>query len=230
MNRVCGLTRVMWTSSRPRRPARQRHRRAHAGVPGAEDEDLRHRGVLSIVCRLADHQTDAGAWFVTSAQGLISVRAPGNTREISSGGLRHGCGRRPCQPSSRIRLVRQAAKAVVSAAAAGVPDRLADPLYRHRCGVRLDDRRLRGSAPPDKARAYRNALALNLVLNGSWSWLFFNRRMLGASAIAAAALTASSADLTRRAAEVRPYPGRSHLRRIRCGVRSRRYCPPGSGS
>lgn len=60
---------------------------------------------------------------------------------------------------------------------------------------------------PDQARAYRNALALNLLLNGSWSWLFFNRRMLGTSAIAAAALTASSVDLTRRAAEVRPIRG-----------------------
>ena len=60
---------------------------------------------------------------------------------------------------------------------------------------------------PEKARGYRNALAVNLVLNGSWSWLFFNRRMLGASAIAAAALTASSVDLTRRAAEVQPSRG-----------------------
>jgi tryptophan-rich sensory protein len=55
---------------------------------------------------------------------------------------------------------------------------------------------------PEKARAYRNALAINLLLNGSWTWLFFNRRKLGASAVAAAALTASSADLTRRAVEV----------------------------
>jgi translocator protein len=60
---------------------------------------------------------------------------------------------------------------------------------------------------PDKARAYRNALALNLVLNGSWSWIFFKKRMLGASAVAAAALTASSVDLTRRAAAVRPNRG-----------------------
>jgi tryptophan-rich sensory protein len=60
---------------------------------------------------------------------------------------------------------------------------------------------------PEEARAYRKALALNLVLNGSWSWLFFNRRMLGTSAIAAAALTASSADLTRRAAGMRPSRG-----------------------
>jgi tryptophan-rich sensory protein len=37
------------------------------------------------------------------------------------------------------------------------------------------------------------------VLNGSWSWLFFSRGWLGTSAIAAGALTASSADLTRRA-------------------------------
>jgi translocator protein len=58
-----------------------------------------------------------------------------------------------------------------------------------------------------KAAAYRKALAVNLLLNGSWSWLFFNRRMLGASAIASAALTASSADLTRRAVAVRPDRG-----------------------
>ena len=60
---------------------------------------------------------------------------------------------------------------------------------------------------PEKARAYRNALAINLLLNGSWTWLFFNRHKLGASAVAAAALTASSADLTRRAVGVRPSRG-----------------------
>jgi benzodiazapine receptor len=67
---------------------------------------------------------------------------------------------------------------------------------------------------PEKAIAYRKALAVNLLLNGSWSWLFFNRRMLGTSAVAAAALTVSSADLARRAAELKssrgvvltPYP------------------------
>jgi tryptophan-rich sensory protein len=67
---------------------------------------------------------------------------------------------------------------------------------------------------PDRARAYRAALAANLVLNGSWTWLFFTRRRLGASVVAAAVLTASSADLTRRAVEARgpsaavlaPYP------------------------
>lgn len=56
---------------------------------------------------------------------------------------------------------------------------------------------------PDKARAYAAALAINLLLNGSWTWLFFNRHRLGASAVAAAALTASSADLTRRGLEAR---------------------------
>jgi translocator protein len=56
---------------------------------------------------------------------------------------------------------------------------------------------------PEKVRAYTASLAANLVLNGSWSWLFFTRRRLGTSALAAAALTASSADLTRRAVEAR---------------------------
>ena len=75
---------------------------------------------------------------------------------------------------------------------------------------RLADRvlgMLEDAQQPEKARGYRNALAVNLLLNGSWSWLFFNRRMLGASAIAAAALTASSVDLTRRAAQVQPNRG-----------------------
>lgn len=58
-------------------------------------------------------------------------------------------------------------------------------------------------APEQARRGYIRALTLNLVLNGSWSWLFFNRRKLGASAIAAGVLTASSVDLTRRAAAVR---------------------------
>jgi len=65
----------------------------------------------------------------------------------------------------------------------------------------LDDLDERGRS--DEKRAYRIALIANLVLNGSWSWLFFNRRWLGTSAIAAGALTVSSADLTRRAVAVR---------------------------
>jgi translocator protein len=64
----------------------------------------------------------------------------------------------------------------------------------------LDDLEKRGEQK--QRRAYIAALATNLVLNGSWSWLFFNQRMLGTSAIAAAALTVSSADLTRRSIAV----------------------------
>jgi tryptophan-rich sensory protein len=60
----------------------------------------------------------------------------------------------------------------------------------------------RGGRDGEK-RAYIAALAANLVLNGSWSWLFFNQGRLGTSAIAAGLLAASSADLTRRAVAVR---------------------------
>jgi translocator protein len=51
---------------------------------------------------------------------------------------------------------------------------------------------------PRAASAYRRALALNLVLNGSWSWVFFKaHRLVGAVAVAGA-LAASSGDLVRR--------------------------------
>jgi benzodiazapine receptor len=65
----------------------------------------------------------------------------------------------------------------------------------------IDELRDRGDTA--KLRAYLAALGLNLVLNGGWSWLFFNRRALAASAVLAGALAASSADLTRRAVDVR---------------------------
>jgi tryptophan-rich sensory protein len=54
-----------------------------------------------------------------------------------------------------------------------------------------------------QARTYTALLAANLVLNASWTWLFFSRRQLGASAVAAAMLTVSGADLTRRAVAAR---------------------------
>lgn len=60
---------------------------------------------------------------------------------------------------------------------------------------------LQDRGQPEKAHGYAAALAANLVLNGSWSWLFFSRGWLGTSAIAAGVLTASSVDLTRRAVE-----------------------------
>lgn len=58
----------------------------------------------------------------------------------------------------------------------------------------------RGDA--ERARAYTRALAANLVINAGWSWVFFNRKRLGAAAVGAGLLTASSADLARRAAAV----------------------------
>jgi translocator protein len=53
-----------------------------------------------------------------------------------------------------------------------------------------------------KRRRYITALFVNLVMNAGWSWLFFNRRLLGTSAVVAAALAVSSADLTRRGVSV----------------------------
>lgn len=59
----------------------------------------------------------------------------------------------------------------------------------------------------DKRRRYRWALATNLALNASWSWLFFKAHKLGPSAVAAAALAVSSADLTRRTVRANPVAG-----------------------
>ncbi len=65
----------------------------------------------------------------------------------------------------------------------------------------------RAAGQPDKARRYAAALGVNLVLNAAWSWLFFRFHKLGASAAGAALLTASSADLARRAAQADPRAG-----------------------
>lgn len=73
--------------------------------------------------------------------------------------------------------------------------------------VALD--RFRTTARHDKARSYAAALSTNLLLNAGWSWLFFRYRKLGASAVGAVALTASSADLARRAAKADPRAGRA---------------------
>ena len=61
--------------------------------------------------------------------------------------------------------------------------------------------RFRVAGQHDKARRFAAALTVNLLLNAAWSWLFFRFHKLGASALGAAALTASSADLARRAAQ-----------------------------
>ncbi len=61
--------------------------------------------------------------------------------------------------------------------------------------------RFRTEGRHDKARRYAAALTVNLLLNAGWSWLFFRYHRLGASALGAAVLAASSADLARRTAE-----------------------------
>jgi len=71
--------------------------------------------------------------------------------------------------------------------------------------------RFRTAGQPAKARRYAAALGTNLLLNAGWSWLFFGFHKLGASALGAAALTVSSADLARRAAEADPRAGRALL-------------------
>ena len=67
--------------------------------------------------------------------------------------------------------------------------------------------RFRDDGDNAKARAFIGALGANLVLNASWSWIFFNKHELGLSAVAAGALAASSADLVRRAADADPKLG-----------------------
>lgn len=74
--------------------------------------------------------------------------------------------------------------------------------------------RFRATGQHDKANRYVAALSVNLFLNAGWTWLFFRYHRLGASALGAAALAASSADLVRRTAEaatraglaLSPYP------------------------
>jgi benzodiazapine receptor len=125
----------------------------------------------------------AAAVFVTAAVGGVASR-PAESNWYST--LRKPSFQPPRQ---LFPIVWPVLYADIAAVSAGTVDQLTDE-RRH-----------------DEARAYRSALALNLLLNGSWTWLFFNRRRLGASAVAAAALTASSADLTRRAVAVRPSRG-----------------------
>ncbi|MGA8329362.1 MAG: TspO/MBR family protein [Mycobacterium sp.] len=71
--------------------------------------------------------------------------------------------------------------------------------------------RLRSTGRHDEARNYIVALAANLVLNAGWSWLFFKYNKLGASAVGAVVLAASSADLTRRTAAADPRAGAALL-------------------
>lgn len=56
---------------------------------------------------------------------------------------------------------------------------------------------------PDSAarRALHRSLLVDAVLNGGWSWVFFRAHRLGPAVLLAAALTLSSANLTRLAAQ-----------------------------
>lgn len=62
--------------------------------------------------------------------------------------------------------------------------------------------RLRDGDNEPATRSYLAALAVNLLLNAGWSWVFFNRRYLATAVAVNAALTVSSADLVRRATAV----------------------------
>lgn len=70
------------------------------------------------------------------------------------------------------------------------------------CGRASAD--LQATGRQDEARRYRRALAANLVLNASWSWVFFRGHRLTTATVVAGLLTASSADLVRRTAAVSP--------------------------
>ena len=59
---------------------------------------------------------------------------------------------------------------------------------------------LRADGRVAEATAYERALAVNLVLNASWTWVFFRAHRLGTATVTAGALAVSCADLVRRAA------------------------------
>lgn len=63
-------------------------------------------------------------------------------------------------------------------------------------------------AGDDERRSeYKAALALNLILNASWSFTFFKAKRLGLASLVAGALAASSADLAKRAGAQDPKLG-----------------------
>ena len=55
---------------------------------------------------------------------------------------------------------------------------------------------------PDEARAFEQALGVNLALNTGWTWIFFRGHRPGPATLECAVLAASSVDLARRAAKV----------------------------
>lgn len=67
--------------------------------------------------------------------------------------------------------------------------------------------RLRASGDGAAVRRYVVALCANLIINAGWSWLFFRYHRLGASALGAAVLAVSTADLVRQTAAADPRSG-----------------------
>ncbi|AYF79018.1 tryptophan-rich sensory protein [Nocardia yunnanensis] len=55
---------------------------------------------------------------------------------------------------------------------------------------------------PATRQALRRALLIDAALNSGWSWVFFRAHRLGPAVALAAALTLSSADLTRRTTQL----------------------------
>lgn len=62
----------------------------------------------------------------------------------------------------------------------------------------------RSAGHDEQARAFEAALATNLALNGSWSWVFFRAHRPWLATAHSAVLTASTADLARRARHADP--------------------------
>lgn len=58
------------------------------------------------------------------------------------------------------------------------------------------------ASDPARAASYRRALAANLILNASWSWVFFKAHRLVPAVLVAGALAVSSTDLVRRTWQV----------------------------
>ncbi|MFC9358456.1 TspO/MBR family protein [Rhodococcus sp. NPDC057014] len=69
------------------------------------------------------------------------------------------------------------------------------------CSATTADR-LADNVGPTARRNYLRALTANLVINASWSWVFFRAHRLAAAPLVAGLLAVSSADLVRRTAEV----------------------------
>ena len=123
---------------------------------------------------------------VAAAAGIGSIASPRTGRPLGT----HGCASRPTShpaPPSRW---------------SGPPSTATSPASS---AVAID--RFRTAGRHDEARRYIAALSVNLLLNAGWSWLFFRNHKLGTSALGAAALTVSSADLARRTAHAHPRAG-----------------------